>query len=162
MSRTARYKYVALKPVIKGIPRFKNFELASESQEVVVAGRCRLQALPRLRFGLGTQPGADLLGRQLEPRRIEQLQVVGVERDVVAARERVVREKHVERASAIEHLHLRNDGRERYVVAVVPVDAVQACRAARLVVRLRLDGKTERRLNGDAAGVAVVAMTASA
>ncbi len=81
-------------------------ERAAEPQELVVASSGGLQARPLLRGGLGPELGPDLLGRQREPCRIEDLEVVREQRDLVAAIERMVREKHVERAAAIEPMQL--------------------------------------------------------
>jgi hypothetical protein len=54
----------------------------------------------------------------------------------------MVREEYLERAAPVEPIQFGHDLREGYVVAVVSIDPVQACRSARLVVRLRIDDET--------------------
>src|SRR6185503_7464303 len=119
-------------------------QAAAEPQELVVAARRRLQPLPGFALRLRREARADLVVRQIEPGGVEEIEVVGVDRDVIAARERVVGKEHVERAAALaEHADVGDDVREQYVVAVVAIDAVETGGAARDVVGLLLDDKAE-------------------
>src|SRR5690606_30033776 len=112
---------------------------------------------PQLRRALRPSLRDQLLayrGRlQREPGRIEQRQVVRVERYAIAALERMIREKHVERTALVEHTDIGDDPIEVDRIPVVPVDAVQTRRPARHVVRLRLD-RHEPRLVERASGKA--------
>jgi hypothetical protein len=74
-----------------------------------------------------------------EPGRVEQVQVVVVDRRAIAAAQRVAGEQNRERCAGLEPADLGDDLLERDRVAVVPVDGVQAGRPAGRVVGLRLD-----------------------
>ena len=114
-------------------------ELAAQPQELVVAARCRLQATPRLHLDLGGEPRANLVVRQREPGRIEQVEVVREDRRVVTAFQRVIREEHVECSALVEHVDVGDHALEPHVVAIVAVEAVQARGSARFVIGLLLD-----------------------
>ena len=118
-------------------------ELAAQAQELVVAARRGLQATPWLDLGLAREPLANRVVRQREPGRVEQVEVVGEDRRVVTALQRMVREEDVERAASIEHLDVGDDPLERHVVAEVAIDAVQAGGTAGDVVGLLLDDEAE-------------------
>ena len=82
---------------------------------------------------------------QVEPGRVEHVEVVGEDRGVIASLQRVVGEKHVERPTLIQRMDVGNDALERHFVAVVAIHAVQAGGSAGDVVRLLLDDEAEAR-----------------
>src|SRR5690606_15087727 len=70
---------------------------------------------------------------------------IRIERHAVAALERVIRKKDVERAAFVEHADVGDHVVKLDRIAVVAIDAVQTRWPARYVVRLRLYGESEAR-----------------
>jgi len=57
-------------------------------------------------------------------------------------------------------MQLSRDLRERDVIAIVPIDPVQARGSARLVVGLRVDHETQAGVDGPGGSIAVLAASA--
>ncbi len=85
-----------------------------------------------------------LRGVRGKPARVEDLEVVGIDRRPISARERVTGEKDREGSTAGEPSRLGDHPLEREIVAIVTIDGIEAGGAARRIVGLRTDIDRQR------------------